>query len=132
MTFQELAALKHRAAQGYTTVVIEFSGEGDMGGIDAQYALDAAGRRHELFPVLEAAFSGSELCYNMLHLLQELEPTGYENEAGGHGTVTVDLASLRVTERLVLNDEDDEPGHPGWGETTTTYNVAEGNGATHL
>jgi hypothetical protein len=89
-----LAAFK---ATGATAIVVSYSGEGDSGGIDDVAVVPEGG------PALPDELREAVVAWADEHAI----PAGYENDGGGHGTVTFDLETMEAELEHVDSYEQD-------------------------
>ncbi len=78
-------------AKGVTTVVCEYSGYGDSGGVENVIYLDENNK-----PVSRSEFADT-LDGDIRDYAEALLPAGFEINEGGQGTVTLDLRSRTYT-----------------------------------
>ena len=78
---------QHRVA----TVEAAYSGYGDSGAIDGVQYRDVAGERVDRTTIPQPLVEQLETC------IYEFLPSGFENNDGGQGTLTIDTRTAKVT-----------------------------------
>ena len=83
-----LPALRNRRV---ATVEAAYSGYGDSGAIDGVQYRDEAGERVDRTTIAQPLVEQLETC------IYEFLPSGFENNDGGQGTLTIDTRTTKVT-----------------------------------
>jgi len=78
-------------AAGVTKVTVNYSGCGDEGRAEPPQFQDASGN-----PIDESCLPGDPDTQKLDELLEDFAPEGYENDDGGHGTITFDVQTGKI------------------------------------